>query len=95
MTCAPLTRSETTLLPANVQDGFSIEDDFGATDDFTRENDDEEEFLRARRQAEEEMERRRSELEAESPAPDAEDSAHPSPTANGEPGQLPCRYCRP
>lgn len=43
-----------------LQEGFAIEDDFGATDDFTREDDDEEEFQRARRQAEEENERRRA-----------------------------------
>lgn len=44
-----------------MQEGFAIEDDFGATDDFTRENDDEEEFQRARRKAEEENARRAAE----------------------------------
>ena len=50
-----------------LQEGFAIEDDFGATDDFTREDDIEEEFQRARRQAEEENERQQAAENAPAP----------------------------
>lgn len=65
-----------------LQEGFVMEDDFGAADDFTRENDVEAEFLRGRKLAEEEQERRRAESGAAPPQSDAPQnisSSQPSP----------------
>ena len=66
-----------------LQEGFSTEDDFGATDDFTRENDDEEEFQRARRQAEEENARRRA-AEGGGAVPEAAGESHAQNGVQGE-----------
>ena len=60
------------------QEGFLIEDDMGATDEYTREDDDEAEFLRARARAEEEQARKRAE--------EGEPSGAAAP-ANGGPGK--------
>jgi len=95
MTCANFGSSEgrsgcvedAVIHPATVmllQEGFSIEDDFGATDDFTRENDVEEEFQRARRQAEEENTRKRAEEGAPS-CSEADDG--PTRGPNGQQGK--------
>lgn len=72
-----------TLHALLLQEGFTIEDDFGATDDFTRENDVEEEFQRARRQAEEENARKRAEDGPSYPEADA----GPTIASNGQQGK--------
>jgi len=69
------------------QEGFTIEDDFGATDDFTRENDVEEEFQRARRQAEEENARKRAEDGPSYPEADAGPTIASNGQQDGEAGQ--------